>query len=112
MKNFIKGILPETVFLLAVLVELLGKGILYVSSMIVSISVNLHIVLQTEKGLKYLEIKNKIREATQQMMNLLIAKHNGQDVSRENSKLADLVKPKQPSNVVTLGKKKDEPTES
>lgn len=116
MIDAIKSLIPNAIYVGALAVELLAKGVLFVASILATIAVNMHIQLKTKKGIKYREIQIRIQEATEavlEMQKQVMARRTANIAAqKENSKLADLVKAKQPSNVLTLGKKKDEPTES
>lgn len=110
MSDTLKGLIPNIFFFLANVVDLAAATLKYIATILVTISVNLHIQFGTKKGTKYREIQLQIQAATQAMMETYKRAMAQQMTNQtKDSKLANIVKA---SNVLTLGKKKDEPTES
>lgn len=111
--NFLKSLLPDLFILVSIPIEMLGKAISYISAILVAIGIRLHIILNTKRGIKLREIENRLKEAINQ-----ITKNNKLQTATEaeNARLAKAFKTtqvvEQPDNVINLGRKKDEPTDS
>lgn len=116
MVNLLKNIVPELIMVLATLIAIVAQVINFTVGILTFLSVKLHILLNTSKGLRYVELEKKIKEATA-AANLLKAQIKAAMLQQnENNKLANAVKTvstsvEQPSNIIELGKKKNDPTE-
>lgn len=113
MLNFIKSLIPNAFIVVALGVNALAKAIGYISTIIVAIGLQMHMYLDTERGRKIRQIEAKVKE----MMDQIVKAQKAAQVNlTENSRLAQSMKStqtqvEQPSNVILLGKKKDEPTD-
>ena len=109
--EFIKNILPNLFNLIAIIVHTTSKIIEGIATVLYSITMSLHIVLDTTKGKKLKEIE----KATQNIINLYNTVSNKvaaqkAAVTSEENKLAKIIK--DDKNILPLGKKKDDNIES
>jgi len=103
----LKNILPVSIFLIGKLIELVGKLIVGIANVLYNISATLHTQLGTETGLKLKKMEETVASV------LRVYSEAAQKVTqsgKESDRLANIVK--NDVNVVQLGKKKNEDTES
>ena len=119
MIDFIKSIIPNIIYGIAITLEIIAKGILLCAVSLASVSVSLHILLKTKKGKKYSIIEEKVKEVVGYITALQKLQKNTNQID-DSSKLVDALKNTQEDeenqkqqnvNVITLGKKKNDPTE-
>ena len=103
----LKNVLPMTVFIIGMVFSRIAKIIDGIATLLYSISVTLHMLLDTQNGKKLKELE----KTTQSILNLynnINKKIEAQKaaVSAEENKLAKIIK--DDKTVVQLGKKKDD----
>jgi signal transduction histidine kinase len=103
MINFLKNILPVSIFLIGKVIETIGNILIGISSIIYNVTATLHVQLNTKTGQKLKEIEKSVSD----VMKLYAQVANKVKTSNaESNKLANLVK--NDPNIVQLGKKKND----
>lgn len=106
MLNFIKNIPCYIFSTLGTAFEYIAKAILSISVICFSLSVTLHKLLRTPIGLKLIEIENTTQAIVKMYTDFAASMAAGEKAQQsEDNRLANIIN----SNVVQLGKKKDEP---
>jgi hypothetical protein len=110
--NFLKTLIPDLFILVSMGIDLVAKIVTFIGTIFLGIGLKLHVALDTERGRKIKQIELKVKEMMEQ---ILKAQRLAQSNLTENSRLAQSMKPaqtqEQPQNVISIGKKKDEPTD-
>lgn len=109
MSNFLLSLLPHTLTFIAIAIEFLAKVVMGVSIVLMTISVTLHKLFKTKLGLSLLEMEKTTNNIINMYNNIAKQVADGKTAqTKESNKLADSAK--EATNVVQLGKKKDDST--
>ena len=107
MINFLKNILPVSIFVIGKIIETVGNTLVGISAIIYNVTAMLHVQLNTKTGQKLKEIEKSVADV---MKMYAQAANRVTAANKENNKLANLIK--NDPNVVQLGKKKNDDTKS
>ena len=111
MINFIKSLLPNTLFLIGSIIGFLGNFLSTVSKFIQEVSILLHMALNTKLGKQMTDIQKRVSNILIMHSDHNKAKQIKADLSKkEDNKLAEIVKPT--LNLVTTEKKNDDNSKS
>jgi signal transduction histidine kinase len=105
MINFLKNILPVSIFVVGKVIETLGNILVSISAIIYNVTATLHVQLNTETGKKLKEIEKSVADV---MKMYAQAASKVSASNKESNRLANLIK--NDPNVVQLGKKKNDDT--
>lgn len=109
MSNFLLSLIPNIITFTAIGIEFIAKVIMGISILLVSISVTLHKLLKTKLGLSLIELEKTTNSIVNMYTNIAKQVADGKTAqTKESNKLADSAK--EATNVVQLGKKKDDST--
>lgn len=108
MINFLLSLVPNILTFIAISIEFVAKVIMGISLLILTVSVTLHKLLKTKLGLSLLEVEKSTNSIVKMYTNIAKQVADGNSAqTRESNKLAEAAKG---TNVVQLGKKKDDST--
>jgi hypothetical protein len=108
MLNFLKSLVPNLIIGLGWCIEFLGKGLVYLGTMITHAGIQGHVLLRTKLGIKFKALEEAMRQAVETIM---AASQNLQSQQQGgDSRLVNMAKDKPQASVqvVSLGKKDDE----
>lgn len=105
--NFIKSILPNCIFGIALLIEVPAKILSGLSVILYNVAITLHILLGTETGKQLKEMEKSVTNILTLYANInkQVAQAKAAQ-NQEGNKLANIIKDS--PNVVQLGKKKSD----
>jgi prephenate dehydratase len=107
MINFLKNIIPVTLFIVGKIIETVGNLFIGVSAIIGNMTATIHVQLNTNTGKKLKEIQKSMVDAMKLYTQVANKVANSK---KDENRLANVINPN--PNVVQLGKKKDDPTKS
>lgn len=108
MTNFLKSLIPNTIFFIGSIIEYIGKALLGLAGFLQGVSVLLHMQLKTKLGVTLLEMQQQVNNIVSTFTAIQNKARENRESRKEDNKLADIVK--NPTNVVQLGKKNDDDT--
>lgn len=100
--DFILSLIPNMLTLLSVGIEFIAKIIMGLANILVVLAITLHKLFRTKTGLSIIKIEESTKNIIAMYTNAL------QSQNKESNKLADIAK--SDTNVIQLGKKKDDNT--
>ena len=109
MSNFILSLIPNALTLLSIAIEFIAKVIMGISILLVTVSVTLHKLFKTKLGISLLEVEKTTNNILTLYANAAKQIAEGKTMqTKESNKLAEAAKAA--TNVIQLGKKKDDNT--
>jgi hypothetical protein len=107
MVEFIKNILPVTLFVIGRGIEVVGKVFVGIATIIYNVTATMHVQLNTKTGQKLKEIEKQVTDV---MRMYVTVASKVTAANNEDNRLANTIK--NDPNVVQLGKKKNDDTKS
>lgn len=109
MSNFLLSLIPNILTIIGIGVEFLAKVIMGISILLISMSVTLHKLFKTKLGISLLKMEESANNIVAMYTNIAKQVAEGKTAqTKESNKLAEAAK--SATNVVQLGKKKDDST--
>lgn len=111
MIDILKSLIPNALTIVGVAIEYLAAFINGIAALLVGISVILHKLLRTEVGLKLIAMEESVNKIVAMYTNIAKQIEESKTTgNKESNKLAAVAK--SDANVVQLGKKKDDNSDS
>ena len=108
MSNFLLSLIPNIITFIAIGIEFIAKVFLGISLILLNISVTIHKLFKTQLGISLLKIEESTNSIVKMYTNIAKQVADGNSAqTKESNKLAEAAKG---TNVVQLGKKKDDST--